>query len=64
MIADSRLYDAAAPKTRVTGASSSPGSGISAWKPSWAPTGAAIERVNHGLDRCAACLATHQKPHT
>ena len=61
---DSRLYDALGPKISVTGASSTPGSGISACRPSCAPTGAAMARVAHGLPRCVSWWATHQKSQT
>ena len=61
---DSRLYDALGPKIRVTGASSTPGSGSSACRPSWTPTGAAMARVCHGLPRCTSWWATHQKSQT
>ena len=48
----------------MTGSITTPSSGIRAWYPSCTPTGAVMERVNHGLLRCSTEWAIHQKSHT
>ena len=60
----SRDSEADGPKASVTGVSSSPGSGMRVWNPSWMPTGAAMYRVKNGLPRWVTWCATHQKPQT